>query len=242
MSARDQEPTIQQRPDRRSDRRRLKLSGYIVRADGIGHAVELDRLAFTSALRLLPELPEGCYLAINASPELLADGSLLRCLADADESLPSLVVEITEHDRISSYQQLHAALTQLRERGVRLAIDDVGAGYASFSHVLQLCPDIIKIDRFLVTGLGSDLARRSLVTALVLLALDLNVSVTAEGVEHPQELETLASLGVDCAQGYLFGRASTATARWQHWFTRNWLYPPVDDSVSEHDATTSMSA
>jgi len=122
-------------------------------------------------------------------------------------------------------------LAPARERGVRLAVDDTGAGYASLNHVLQLRPDIIKIDRSLITGLSSDPARRSLVTALVLLALDLGASVTAEGVETPQELETLASLGVDDAQGYLLARPTTNALRWRHWYDRNWLYPQASGQV-----------
>jgi PAS domain S-box-containing protein len=192
-------------------------------ASDTGQALELDRLAFTSALRVLPELPTSCYLSVNASPELLLEGALLRSLSEATVPLDRIVIEITEHVKITSYQDLHTSLAEMRERGVRLAIDDTGAGYASLNHVLQLRPDIIKMDRSLIANVTGDPARRSLVTALVLLALDLDATVVGEGIESPSELETLAALGVDCGQGYLLARPSTDRIRWRRWFGRNWL-------------------
>ncbi|HVE64357.1 MAG TPA: EAL domain-containing protein [Mycobacteriales bacterium] len=188
-----------------------------------GQSLALDLMSFRAALHVLPLLPAGTYLSVNASPELIMDSALRRLLLDDAVALESLVLEVTEHVPIHGYDRICEALAPLRERGVRLAVDDTGAGYASFNHVLQLRPDIIKIDRSLIAKITSDPARRSLVTALVLLALDLDASVTAEGVETPSELETLAALGVDDVQGYLLARPSADPARWQRWWTRNWL-------------------
>lgn len=123
---------------------------------------------------------------------------------------------------MSDYDQLNAALAPLRERGVRFAIDDTGAGYASLSHVLRLHPDIVKLDRDLIENLDDDRARRSLVTALVLLALDVGATVTGEGVETVTQWETLATLGVDHVQGYLVAPPSTAWMQWQTWWGRHW--------------------
>lgn len=190
-----------------------------------GLALDLDRLTFTTALNLLPQIPKHLYLSINASPELIIGSLALTDLLAADVPLDRLVIEVTEHVRIGDYQQLHDVLTPLREHGVRLAIDDTGAGYASLAHVLQLRPDIIKIDRSLIASISTDPARRSLVTALVLMALDLGATVTGEGVETPTELETLATLGVDHVQGYLLGKPETDPHRWVKWWTRNWLQP-----------------
>ncbi len=186
-------------------------------ASTTGQALDLDRLAFTSACRASSALPEGCYLSVNATPELLLSGNLVATLVEQHVPLHRLVIEVTEHVKISSYGDLKACLLELRERGARLAIDDTGAGYASFNHVLQLRPDIIKIDRSLIADLTEDPARRSLVTALVLLALDLDATVVAEGVETASELTTLGALGVDYAQGYLLARPSTDRLRWERW-------------------------
>ena len=182
-----------------------------------GQGLALDRLVFTSAVRQLKRLPPHCYLSVNATPELILYGQLDEFLSTQQVPMDRLVIEVTEHVKISSYKELHDCLAALRERGARLAIDDTGAGYASFNHVLQLRPDIIKIDRSLIANVTDDAARRSLVTALVLLALDLGATVVAEGVETPSELTTLAALGVDCAQGYFLARPSTDHGRWRRW-------------------------
>jgi EAL domain-containing protein (putative c-di-GMP-specific phosphodiesterase class I) len=211
-------------------------------ASTTGQALDLDRVAFTAACRAASALPEGCYLSVNATPELLLSGNLVATLVEQHVPLDRLVIEVTEHVKIASYGDLKACLLALRERGVRLAIDDTGAGYASFNHVLQLRPDIIKIDRSLIADLTEDPARRSLVTALVLLALDLDATVVAEGVESASELTTLGALGVDYAQGYLLARPSTNRLRWERWADpgRVWdIGQPriVDvDAPAEHEA------
>jgi EAL domain-containing protein (putative c-di-GMP-specific phosphodiesterase class I) len=97
---------------------------------------------------------------------------------------------------------------------VRLAVDDTGAGYASLNHVLQVRPDIIKLDRTLIAGLTEDRARRSLVTALVLLGLDIGASLTGEGTETLQQLDALNTLGVEHAQGYALARPTTDRQMW----------------------------
>jgi EAL domain-containing protein (putative c-di-GMP-specific phosphodiesterase class I) len=207
---------------------------WFAEARSIGFGLELDRLCFSAALDLLPVLPPDVSLSVNTSPELLVDPAFQQLLTGPDVDLSRLVVEVTEHVEIGRYDDIRAALLPVRERGLRLAVDDTGAGYASFSHVLQLRPDIIKIDRSLVSNVTTDPARRSLLTALVLLALDLGATVTAEGVEDRSELETLAALGVDEAQGYFLARPTTDPVRWARWSERTWhqLDPEPAPSVT----------
>jgi EAL domain-containing protein (putative c-di-GMP-specific phosphodiesterase class I)/PAS domain-containing protein len=200
----------------------------------------LDRMAFMAALDLLPSLPDGCRLSINASPELLTDDAFQQRLRAPDLAQERVVVEITEHVRIDSYADVADALAPLRELGVGLAVDDTGAGFASLTHVLQLHPDIIKIDRSLVCNVTSDPARRGIITALVLLALDLGASVTAEGVETPSELESVGTMGADHVQGYLLARPSTDPARWSGWWDRNWIYPTTIDLDAERKAGVAL--
>lgn len=195
-----------------------------------GLSCELEALAFTKALAALEHLPPYTYLSVNASPALILEGGFVQRLLAAGAPLDRLVIEITEHLAINDYPAINGVLAPLRERGVRLAVDDTGAGYASLSHVLQLRPNMIKIDRSLIAHLSSDRARRSLVTALVLLALDIGATVTGEGVETPAELDTLVELGVDGAQGYLLARPTTDATTWADWSVRNWTRP-----VSEPD-------
>lgn len=188
-----------------------------------GLALELDQLTFRAALELLPSLPDDVYLSVNASPGLILDPALNRMLLSGDVPLERVVLEVTEHVEIARYDDVHEALAPLRERGLRVAVDDTGAGYASLTHVLQLRPDLIKLDRSLIADVSTDPARRSLITALILLSLDLGATVTAEGVETEMELETLMSLGLDNVQGYLLARPTTEAPSWQSWWTRNWL-------------------
>ena len=197
---------------------------WFAEAHEAGLGVELERLALRRSLELLPVLPPEVELSVNASPALVMDdgfGDLLRGLRGSDAA--RLVVEITEHASVSHYEEIRAVLLPHRERGVRLAVDDTGAGYSSFAHVLRLRPDVIKLDRSLLSDIDQDAARRAFVTAIVLMALELDARVTAEGVESAGELDTLASLGVDTVQGYLLARPSTDPAVWACWRGRDWL-------------------
>lgn len=155
------------------------------RAETVGLGLDLELLAIRTALPLLDVLPSGTHLSINASPDLVLDGRLVDVLSCAGVPLDRLVLEITERMQVSHYERLHALLAPLRSRGMRLAVDDTGAGYASFHHVLRLRPDIIKLDRSLISDIDTDQAQRSLVMAVALLALDLDATLTAEGIETP---------------------------------------------------------
>ena len=134
-------------------------------------------------------------------------------------------MEITEHSAVACYDDVNRVLAPLRHRGLRIAVDDTGPGYASFRHVLSLRPDIIKLDRSLIADIDRDPPRRSFVTAIMLMALDLGATVTAEGIERPEELEVLTVLGVDHAQGFLICPPVTAKDQWAHWPRDAWAIP-----------------
>jgi EAL domain-containing protein (putative c-di-GMP-specific phosphodiesterase class I) len=180
----------------------------------------LERMTARRALTLvLPLLGPDQYLAVNMSPAVACEvGRTL----DPDTLIgrDRLVLEITEHAEVDSYEELSNVLLPLRERGLRLAIDDVGAGYASMRHVIELQPDIIKIDRSLVHDLAADGARRRVISSLVLLGLDLDATVVAEGVERVEDLEGLRDLGVDAAQGYLIARPTVHLGEATRWSTK----------------------
>ncbi|NAZ83429.1 EAL domain-containing protein [Kineococcus sp. R8] len=181
------------------------------RSAGVGPAME--RAAVVSGLQLLPTLPPDTYLSLNASAEALLDpvlGELL--LASQPERL---VVEVTEHDPVDDYDALAATTEVLRRGGVRVAVDDAGAGFASLQHVLHLAPDIVKLDIAFVRGIDTDPARRAVARALVGFASELGSTVVAEGIEHASELTVLRDLGVACGQGFLLG----APARTPTWAT-----------------------
>ncbi|WP_313328822.1 EAL domain-containing protein, partial [Stutzerimonas balearica] len=112
----------------------------------------------------------------------------------------------TEHACICDYERVEDELRPLRERGLRLAVDDAGAGYASFRHILRLRPDVIKLDGSLINNLDGDSNCRALAAALIRFAAETGSKVVAEGVETEEELAVLRTLGVKKAQGYLLGR------------------------------------
>ncbi|HEV7585298.1 MAG TPA: EAL domain-containing protein [Solirubrobacteraceae bacterium] len=188
----------------------------LVAAHALGLSLELERLVVRHAWKMLPQLGRGQFLALNLSPDALVELAR-RANLRQELRLDQLVVEVTEHTLVDSYAALHRELEPLRRRGLRIAVDDAGAGYASLRHVLELRPDFIKVDRSLIHGIADDHARRVAVKAFLSLALDLGSSVVAEGVERQEDLTTVRELGLHAVQGYLLGRPTTnrdALAEW----------------------------
>jgi EAL domain-containing protein (putative c-di-GMP-specific phosphodiesterase class I) len=120
--------------------------------------------------------------------------------------LKRIVLEITEHESVDDYAKLGAALAPLRERGLRVAVDDAGAGYASFRHILKLEPDVIKLDISITRDIDTQISRRALAAALIRFAEETGSRIVAEGVETEAELAVLRELRVNKAQGFLIGR------------------------------------
>jgi EAL domain-containing protein (putative c-di-GMP-specific phosphodiesterase class I) len=209
---------------------------WFAEAHEAGMGVDLERQVLESALLTLPQLPHDVRLSINASPALIVDPAFHEIMGACGRDRERLTIEITEHAAVARYEDIRAALLPHREQGLRLAVDDTGAGYASFAHVLRLRPDVIKLDRSLLTDIAHDAARRAFVTAIILLALELDAAVTAEGVETTTELDVLRSLGVDTVQGYLLARPSAEPSAWSAWAGRDWpahagLVPPRRTTV-----------
>jgi PAS domain S-box-containing protein len=183
---------------------------------GLGPALEL--LAIRRALLEARLLDTSLHIALNASPVVLTNPSLLDAIVASGINPARIVVEITEHVSVADYSVLARPRQRLRELGIRLAVDDAGSGYASLRHIVALAPDVIKIDRALVTDLDADRARRALVGAVVSFAKEMGAtSVIGEGVETQAELDALIALGVDAAQGYYLGRPTVSTSDWQRW-------------------------
>ena len=178
-------------------------SAWFNEAMDVGLEVELELAAVRAALAGAAYLPDDLYLAVNASPAVILTGALLPLLAELRPN--RLVVEITEHAAVEDYQALADALKPLRKRA-QLAIDDVGAGYSGMRHILDLRPDLIKLDMSLVRDIDKDPARRALAVAMVAFASGIGSSMVAEGVETAEELSVLNDLGVQHAQGYHLAR------------------------------------
>ena len=117
-----------------------------------------------------------------------------------------MLLELSEHDQVEDYAALNAALAPFRAAGLRLAIDDVGAGFSSLRHIVVTAPDVIKIDRSIVAGLDTDPVLDTLIRSLVEFGHGCAVRVVAEGVETADEAAVLRGLGVDYGQGWHYGR------------------------------------
>jgi EAL domain-containing protein (putative c-di-GMP-specific phosphodiesterase class I) len=183
----------------------LPTEGTFLDAHALGLGVELELAVVERALRSESRLPAGRYLALNVTPALLLGDELLPIVARHDHERP-LVVELTEHYAVKDYAELDAALGRLREHGVRVAVDDVGSGFASFRHVTRVKPEILKLDRSLVCGIDEDPVRQSLASAIVAFARDVGAIVVSEGIESGNELECLMDLAVGCGQGFYLAR------------------------------------
>ncbi|MBV8385328.1 MAG: EAL domain-containing protein [Acidimicrobiia bacterium] len=168
----------------------------------LGLAAPLDLAIVERALDDFARLPAG-YLALNLSASTISDRALQALLLSDGIPHRRLVIEITEHARIPDYQQAASVIESLRARGVRLAVDDAGAGWASFRHILSLRPDIIKMDRSLTRGVDVDPARRALAMALAIFAGEVGAIVVAEGVETDGEVRALRLAGIHRGQGFI---------------------------------------
>lgn len=177
---------------------------WFAAAEEVGLGVLLELKAVGRALAQLSALPAAdTYLSVNCSPAALVADDLFDLVAGSVEP-GRVVVELTEHVQVEDYTGCQRAAARLRGIGARLAVDDMGAGYASLRHVIELRPEIIKLDRSLI-----NVADRSLETAVgVLVALGrlTGAAILAEGVEDAPTVARMRALGVDLAQGWYYGR------------------------------------
>ena len=174
-------------------------------ADEFGVRIELELACLSAALDLLPERPAGTRLSVNLSGPTLLDPRGLPAI-EARAGLEGLIVEVTEDALVRDDEAMRAALARLQARGVRIAVDDMGAGYSGLGQITSLRPAYLKLDRSLVRGIDRDSDRGALVEALVHYARRTGGHVVAEGVEEADELAAVRALGVDFVQGYYYGR------------------------------------
>lgn len=199
----------QQSPDR-----------WFADAAEVGLGAELELLAVSKALDFLQFLPTKHFMSVNASPAVTMEPKFISlCSVDPRR----VVVELTEHNPVDDFPAIIENLRRFRSLGIRVAVDDAGAGFAGLEFLVRLRPDVIKLDRTLVAGIDSDPAKRAMAAALVLFARDIGATVIGEGIERIDELETLTELGCEWGQGFLLGRPSTlSSSPWpEHWSISN---------------------
>jgi EAL domain-containing protein (putative c-di-GMP-specific phosphodiesterase class I)/CheY-like chemotaxis protein len=184
-------------PDRSPDQ-------WFAEASEVGLRTELELAALERALERLPELSPSVFLFLNASPETLGTSAFYDLVAGVAPG--RLVIELTEHAPIDDYDLVNDAIGGVRALGVKLAIDDAGAGFASLRHILRLAPDFIKLDCTLVAGIETDRSQQALAAGLISFSEKIGATIIAEGIETRAALTALRGLGVRYGQGYHLGR------------------------------------
>jgi EAL domain-containing protein (putative c-di-GMP-specific phosphodiesterase class I) len=167
----------------------------------INRRVDLELATLRAAVQAADTLPEGCFLSLNVSPELvLGVNDLRELLWRVDRPV---VLELTEHDPIDDYGAVRQAVLELGD-SVQLSIDDAGSGFASLQHVLALGPAFVKLDKTWVMGINGDPTRQALIAGLAHFAGSTGCHLIAEGIETVLDLDALRGLDVELGQGYLF--------------------------------------
>jgi diguanylate cyclase (GGDEF)-like protein len=188
---------------------------FIPIAESCGLIDKLTDQLLRQAARAACQWPEDVTLSFNISPSQLKDHTLgLRVLSILGESGLSprrLEIEITESALVQDMESAQQVLGALRDAGVRIALDDFGTGYSSLYHLRNLKIDKIKIDRIFVDNMAREPEAAALVRALLGFGHGLGLTVTAEGVEQPEQATILMEQGCEQGQGYLYGRAMSAT-------------------------------
>lgn len=187
-------------------------------AETLGRTHELGRAVRKVAARTFEPADPNALLFVNLHPVDLRDPSLFDPQAPLSKIASNVVLEITERAAISETSEVQRATRLLRGMGYRIAVDDLGAGYAGLATVAALEPEIVKLDMSLIRGIEVSPVRGHLVKCMTDLCRDLDMKVVAEGIESSSELARLLELNVDYLQGYLLGRPRptpiTSPYRW----------------------------
>lgn len=150
-------------------------------------------------------LPRQSFLSVNVSPRHLAHPAVAAAVAAADPA--TLVIEITEEETVQDYASLRRAMAPYLARGVRFAVDDAGAGFASMRHITELGPAYVKLDAYLVRGMRNRETLRAFLRALNGFTIEIGAVLIAEGVEAASDLAILTETGFPLlAQGYAIAR------------------------------------
>lgn len=186
-------------------------------AERLGRLYELGRLVRRSVERSAPSAPQPALLFVNLHSADLNDPDLVSKTSPLAQIADRVVLEITERSSLHGVPDLASKVAKLRNMGFRLAVDDLGAGYAGLSSFAQLEPEFVKLDMSLVRGLDASIKKRSVVRAMAKLCNEeLTIQVVSEGVETLGERDALAQEGCDLLQGYLFAKPGSdfSAPRW----------------------------
>ncbi len=181
----------------------------IAAAERLDRVLELgSRVREKTAAAFERQRDDDLAVFLNLHPSELLDSSLYDSHSRVMRIASRVVLEVTERSNLEKLHDLNARTSVLRFHGYRIAIDDLGAGYAGLTSFVVLEPEFVKLDMSLIRGIDRSKIRQQLVRSVVELCSDLRIQTVSEGVETAGELETLRDLGCHLAQGYLLGRPS----------------------------------
>jgi EAL domain-containing protein (putative c-di-GMP-specific phosphodiesterase class I) len=186
-------------------------------AESVGLGIDLELAALHRALAAAQAVPEHLFVALNLTPAACTDPRIRGMLEHSQLAMGRIIIELNGPIPLDQYPSLTAALAPLRRFGLRVAVDGAGHRFTSMDQILELNPDIIKVDRSFVAGIESSPGQRLRAAAMVELARYINAVIGAHGVETPEELAALTELGMTSAQGYLLGRPSVRPLDWNAW-------------------------
>jgi EAL domain-containing protein (putative c-di-GMP-specific phosphodiesterase class I) len=186
---------------------------FFAAAERLGRLADLGRAVRGAAAARMPALPPAILMFINVHPRELDDEQLYSPESPLAPFAGRVVLEITERAPLDGVRDLSERMQRLRAMGFRLAVDDLGAGYAGLATFSQLQPEIVKLDMSLVRRLDENPTKLAVVRSMRQLCTDLHIDVVAEGVESPAERDALVAAGCPLLQGYLFGRPDAAFTR-----------------------------
>jgi EAL domain-containing protein (putative c-di-GMP-specific phosphodiesterase class I)/ActR/RegA family two-component response regulator len=175
-------------------------------ATAVGRQSEIGRAVRAAVASSAAALPPGIDLFVNVNPQELLDDALYDPAGPLSAIASRVVLEVTERASLSSVPDVRSRVARLKRLGFRIAIDDLGAGYAGLASFAQLEPSVVKIDMALVRDVHRNELKAKLVGSMASACRELGITVVAEGVELPAERDALADLGCELLQGYLFAR------------------------------------
>jgi EAL domain-containing protein (putative c-di-GMP-specific phosphodiesterase class I) len=180
---------------------------WFAAANRLGVGARLQADVVRRVIALLPTLPGDTFLSVNLDPKLVTAPEIADLLTNSGR-LDRLVIELTEQTVARDVRRMLTLLDQAREFGAIVAIDESGAGYGSLQNLVTIRPELVKLDRSLVTWLDRDEVRRSMVGMLGHFVGRMGARLVAEGLEAPSELHACLDLHVSLGQGWLLGRPS----------------------------------
>jgi EAL domain-containing protein (putative c-di-GMP-specific phosphodiesterase class I) len=176
-------------------------------AEKLGKTLDAGRNIRAAIAHCLDNAPLDAVVCVNVSPRELDDEMLVDGSEDLSKHAGRIVIEITERDSVKSISDLSEKVQRLRALGYRIAVDDLGAGYAGLSSIAAIMPDLVKFDMDLVRGIDESPTKQTLIEAMARMCHELRIQTLAEGIETPGENDTVTALGCDLLQGYYLGRA-----------------------------------